>query len=249
MLGKDHGRYSDVGYCQVTEKITCAICVGEDANSPSLMFKGSDSVLNEDAVLALQLEKGVLLAVADSHFGYWASHELVSGLAKYGHYITSPASLFMTLQQICADFINPTNNSKSTLLVAYVDNTTGKGFGASYGDSSALIVNERGAIRLNNKNTTYVSPNTVIELGQNMANGFDFSLDSDDILLLFTDGIDECHYGSPQTSVTDDMIHKVFMNRHIDLKARIGNLANLALHGVGGNPGGQDNIAIAGFTR
>ena len=73
---------------------------------------------------------------------------------------------------------------------------------------------------------------------------FQFLTKPDQLLLVFTDGVDECHYRSPETSVTGEHIADI-VRRVDDEPLRAANdITSLALAGVDGNPGGQDNIAI-----
>lgn len=230
--------HNAIDVCSVDENYVCAISVGSNRTK----------VLNEDAILIGKFENKAILAIADAHFGDWASHELIAGLAKYGHRISDMASLYTVLQSICGEYFDPKQNSESTLLVVALNEKSGEGFGVSYGDSTAIIINKGQLRRLNEKNTVYVSPNTAMSLSMGMANEFRFKLATGDKLLLFTDGIDECHYGFPATSVTDDIIQNIVIANASSVEAMLRQIVQLALNGVNGNPGGQDNIAIAGFT-
>ena len=60
----------------------------------------------------------------------------------------------------------------------------------------------------------------------------------------FTDGIDECHYRSPETSVGYHHIAALAADVDYDPLRLVTELTQLALTGVDGNPGGQDNIAV-----
>ena len=88
------------------------------------------------------------------------------------------------------------------------------------------------------------------------ASPFDFAAEPGDVLLAYTDGIDECHYQHPETSITAAMMAAMKAEVMAEMTTAegtrdaegIGNytrqLVELALAGVDGNPGGQDNIAI-----
>ena len=71
-----------------------------------------------------------------------------------------------------------------------------------------------------------------------------FRADAGDLLLAFTDGVDQCHYRSPVTSIQPGHIAAVARAASFDPLAVVQDLTALALSGVDGNPGGEDNIAI-----
>jgi hypothetical protein len=73
---------------------------------------------------------------------------------------------------------------------------------------------------------------------------FKFSAEPGDLLLAYTDGIDECHYRSPRTSVRPGHVSALAAGVGNDPLATVDGLCRLALGGVDGNPGGEDNIAI-----
>jgi len=57
--------------------------------------------------------------------------------------------------------------------------------------------------------------------------------------------VDECHYRSPETSVRSG--HRRMLHGQVgsDPAPYVRALLGLALEGVDGNPGGQDNVAVA----
>ncbi|MDH5178222.1 MAG: protein phosphatase 2C domain-containing protein [Gammaproteobacteria bacterium] len=244
LLGKDSIEYGKVLQSDIDDCISMAVSVGADRHSPSLMFKGDSTFLNEDAALAIKQEQHLLMAVADSHFGYWASHAILEGLAKQQRRIDSPAVLFTVLQDMCGTQYDIRENSETTLLVLCMNMDSGQGFGVSFGDSSAVILNSDGYIPLNSKNDHYVTLNRFDSLTAAQADIFEFTVCREDLLVMFTDGVDECHYGHPKTSVQADHIASLYRNNH-HCHDFVRALAELALRGVDGNPGGQDNIAIA----
>lgn len=248
LLGKNHSQYGEVSYCHVGKNVACAITVGSDKKSPSLLFKGNDAELNEDAVLAVQHGNSLLLAIADAHFGLWASHSIISSLSKCADKITDLSSLYIVLQKLCDEQRDASKRSETTLAVLSLNLVTGEGFGISFGDSSVLIASPSKLRRLNSKNSVYVSLNTASLLNADIADEFKFRLVTGECLVVFTDGIDECHYGSPETSVTDEIIHELAMKSMCDVGTFIKELICTALKGVNGNPGGQDNIAMAGIS-
>lgn len=247
LLGKNHGQYGEVSYCHVDKNIACAITVGSDKKSASLIFKGNDAELNEDAVLAAQFGNKLLLAIGDAHFGIWASHSMIFGLSKWVDKIEDLSSLYLVLQKLCDEYRDVSKRSETTLAVIFLNLVTGEGFGISFGDSSVLIVGPSNLRRLNSKNSIYVSPNTDSLLNSDIADEFTFTLVPGEFLAVFTDGIDECHYGSPETSITDEIIHALAIKSMFDIDTFVKELVSTALKGVNGNPGGQDNIAMAAY--
>ena len=245
MLGEKHRQYGEITYCCVGENIACAISIGSDKNSPSLIFKGNKKSANEDALLAVRQGEYVLLAVADSHFGLWASHSIITGLANNLKRLTTPQAIYSVLHDLCSTDHNHKENSETTLLIVSVNRLTGEGFGLSFGDSSALLVSNDTVLRLNTKDSHYVSLNKALSFESGTANEFNFNIKTGEVLMVFTDGVDECHYGHPETSVNDGHIQDLFLQNQGDIKSFVSQLALLALSGVNGNPGGQDNLAIA----
>ena len=65
-----------------------------------------------------------------------------------------------------------------------------------------------------------------------------------DLVVAFTDGVDECHYGKPESSVRIDHVAELF-GVVSSVEVFVEALGALALSGVDGHPGGQDNLAIA----
>ena len=249
MLGKNYNTYGEISLCNIKDDISCAICIGGDKNSPSLTFKGDVKTANEDAVFAALHEDLAILAVADSHFGHWASDTIMTYLAEHMHdmhnlesFSNQPEDLFKIMFEQYSD---DKEFSETTLIFVTININTGAGTGLSFGDSSAMIVNHLNHKRVNTKNHIYISPNTAPDMFKSMANEFYFTLAPGDVILLFTDGIDECHYGYPETSITDQHIHNLFLANNSGIQSFTSSLASLALQGVNGNPGGQDNLAIA----
>lgn len=245
LLGERSIRYGQIECCHIDRYIACAISVGSDVASPSLIYKGNKDSPNEDAVFGCVHEGRVIVAVADSHFGHWASHAVISGLFESRGKLNSFESIYQVCNSICDTKHNHTERSETTLALVSIDTTTGQGIGVSFGDSSILRINSAGVLRQNVKNSHYITPNRPLSMEASFANELKFSMDKDDVLMLFTDGVDECHYGYPETSVQDNHIHELYSKYPRNVAQFVSALAALALSGVNGSPGGQDNIAIA----
>jgi hypothetical protein len=98
---------------------------------------------------------------------------------------------------------------------------------------------------VNRKNRDYVSPWSAGALDPRRALEFGFSVAPGELVVAFTDGVDECHYGKPDTSIGKRHLWNLLPDAGGSPEHYVRALAELALQGVGGNPGGQDNLAIA----
>ena len=77
---------------------------------------------------------------------------------------------------------------------------------------------------------------------------FQFQLEpEEEILLLYTDGVNECCYRDPHRSVQLQHLEALYEAHAPDPAALVEALMQLALAGVDGHAGGQDNIVIIGF--
>ena len=138
----------------------------------------------------------------------------------------------------------------SSFLVAIWDPDCGDGFGASFGDSTLAVIRASEnadsweQCAANTRNAEFVNPRLANTLDPRRALEFAFCANPGDLVAAFTDGIDGCHYGFPQTSLTPAHLSKVWRNAGGDTQVFVRNTIQLALAGADGNPGGQDNIAM-----
>lgn len=247
LLGREHGEYGVVTSIKVGAKTAAAISVGSDTKTPSNRFKTDKSVRNEDALCVVVEDQLALYAVADAHYGPESSHTLISRIHQAtsgGRVPASLADLTHVLDSL-QDGPPPATQSETTLLVVVYDRNRREGFGISFGDSTFAIAGpDRQAEPLNHRNNRFVSANPDQLPLEGAA--FGYQAQQGDTLLTFTDGIDECHYRSPETSVRPHHISEIVASTTADIAATVTDLAELALAGVGGHPGGQDNIAVIG---
>ncbi len=227
-----------------------ALSVGGAPLSASRLAKGRADFPNEDAVLALDRGSGTLLAVADSHFGHLASHVLLERLREVvgdGADLPASPSALVELLAACLGGDRPEGDeSETTLLVAVVDRDRGRGLGLSFGDSSLYVVSlEDPPRRVSPRNRAYVSPFDPGSFAPGRGSLFEFAFRTGDLIAAFTDGVDECHYRSPDTSVGARHIHGLFIRTCGEADLFTEALVRLALQGVDGSPGGEDNIALA----
>lgn len=216
------------------------LSVGSDADSPARSFKGDQNNPNEDALLIVQDGPNWLFAIADGHFGHHLSHMLIDYLAQ------TRASLPSRLGQLALWLtgleIPESLPGGSTLLVACAQESTGEVFGFSFGDCSLVSVDAEEISARNRLNDVYIRADSPLDLEQ--ASHFQFRLKPGQTLLLFSDGINECCYRAPQRSVQLSHLHQLYRQNETDLGQVAAEIVQLALAGVDGQPGGQDNIAL-----
>ena len=244
LLGEDYGDYGAIASTMVGTRAAAAISVGAVDDSPAQQWKYDRDVQNEDALCVIEAGTWAGYAVADAHYGPESSHMLISRLHDIWSKI-APLDLNHLGQMV--EFLRngdlPRTESETTLLIAVYDRIARKGYGISFGDSSFVVVGPgRTAEPLNERDHRYVTAADRSSLLHGSA--FKFSAEPGDLLLAYTDGIDECHYRSPRTSVRPGHVSALAAGVGNDPLATVDGLCRLALGGVDGNPGGEDNIAI-----
>ena len=244
LLGQDHATWGDFTLERSASGLsTCAISVGADPRSPSMSSKADRTLPNEDALFCLEDGPLVLLAVADAHFGIEASHTLMQQIASST--IEVPQA-FDALAELVGGLpaLQTAGESSSTLLVAILDREQGTGFGLSFGDSSLVAVSSEGARHLNVRRPHYIHLRGPGPIDPGDAHAFNFFVQPGSLLLAFTDGINECHYRTPGTSIGTQHLEDLFARTGPQPERFARELIQLALAGVDGNPGGEDNIAL-----
>jgi len=244
LLGEDYGEYGAIASTIVGSRAAAAISVGSDPDSPSQQFKYDPNTSNEDALCVMEAGSWAGYAVADAHYGPESSHMLISRLHTIWSKI-QPTDVNHLGQMI--EFLRngdlPTTESETTLLVVVYDRATREGYGISFGDSSFVIVGPgHSAEPINRRDGRYVTAAERSSLLHGSA--FRFQANHGDLLLTYTDGVDECHYRQPKTSIRPAHVTAVATGAGLDPLATVDGLTRLALTGVDGNPGGQDNVAI-----
>lgn len=244
LLGENYGDYGSVGSTRVGSKAAAAISVGSSPDSPSHQFKADYRVLNEDALCVMEAGDWSGYAVADAHYGPESSHMLIGRLHEIWAKVR-PTNLEHLSQML--EFLRQgdpaSTESETTLLAVVYDRVERTGFGISFGDSSfALVGPGNDATPLNRRDNRYVNTRSRSSLRNGSA--FKFSTNPGDMMLAYTDGIDECHYRSPATSVQPHHVMNVVQGADGDALAVANTLVAAALAGVDGHPGGEDNIAL-----
>lgn len=123
----------------------------------------------------------------------------------------------------------------------------GRGFGVSTGDSTLATIVE-GQFRCHaplNKRFLYFNKPLALEEWQS----FNFELPEGALLLLYTDGVNECHYRKPESSVQPSHLVTLWEQTGFSVEPFAGFVMELALGGVMGHPGGEDNIALITLAR
>lgn len=247
LLGTDHATFGE--YTQRNMgTIFAAISVGADPDSPSKKFKGDPRHLNEDALLVCDDGQRCLMAVADAHFGWQASHQLVTLLGERVKTGLPRAAPELTELIRGLRVARPSRDSASTLLVAVFDQQRGEGFGLSVGDSTLLCVSRRTQQRCSPVNRRYISMAHPASLEIRPQERFTFSAEPGDLLLAFTDGIDECNYRNPGKSIRLQHHRRLITETGPMPQAYGQALMSWALRGVEPHPGGQDNIALIAYA-
>ncbi len=251
LLGADETEYGAFTVQpQEPSRTHVALSVGAVPLSASRLAKGSADFPNEDAVLAVDRGAWTLMAVADSHFGHRASQVLLErmrdALAADAALPATPSALVELLAACLGGDRPEGDESETTLLVAVADRARARGLGLSFGDSSLYVVSlEEPPRRVSPRNRAYVSPHDPGSFAPGRGSLFEFTFRTGDLLVAFTDGVDECHYRSPDTSIGPRHLHGLFIRTCGEADLFTEALVRLALQGVDGSPGGEDNIALA----
>lgn len=244
LLGRDHIEYGVYECVELTGgRLAAAMSAGADPASPSMRTKGNVDVPNEDALLVVEQEDRVLFVVADAHYGWQASHEFVIAIEDAIDEIpVQPGELERIVSHLQLPASHP--GSASTLLVAVYDRETRMGSGLSFGDSSLVLVGPEGARTANVLGSQFVDPVDRGSFQPDQGYEFRFFAQPGQLILAFSDGVNECHYRSPRTSVAHRHLAALFDEVGPRPEGYARRLMELALGGVDGNPGGQDNIAL-----
>lgn len=255
MLGRDHVEYGKISRASLGS-VNAYLSVGSDPNSPSLGFKADKRSPNDDGLLIKHNGRLILLAVADAHFGVEASHRLLERLeaCELPEFDLAQESAVWALRDLCEKIQHPTVHARSgtTFLVTLYQPETGRVLALSTGDSTlATLIDGVWEVR-NRHNNNYIHLD--LPSFPDEWETVSFTLPPNALLVLHTDGIDECHYRCPATSLRPHHISALWdgtPEREFEERAsRFGlALTQSALDGVDGNPGGQDNIAMLLLAR
>lgn len=224
-----------------------ALSVGADPASPALVHKGRADEPNEDAVLAWWGGDRVLLAVADAHHGAHASHAPLEALhAMTGPVPGNPAALARALGALPIPASAEAPASAASFLCVVYRQDLRAGFGYSAGDASVVLIGGGApATPLNARDHAYFAPAAAAGLDAGALSFFEFDAPPGALLAAFTDGVDACCYRRPDRSPGPGAWSALHAEGASEPATYARALMALALAGLPGEPGGQDNIAIA----
>jgi len=243
MLGRDHERYGAYGLAQVSSNTVAAMSVGSDEDFAAEHPKQHP---NEDALLVIEDKRRTVMCVADAHYGRESSEELITLLRDLFKPVPgTPEELDDALRGLSREKRSGRHMSETTLLIAVYDRLFRQGFGLSFGDSSLVIARPRTLPeRQGRKNKMFVSMTEPRSLRPRNADHINFTAKQGDLLVAYTDGIDECCYREPDRGITPRVLQSLLDGRMDDPKAATEAVVGKALKGVDGWAGGQDNIAL-----
>ena len=248
MLGRDHGELG-TGLVDGSADGRTAWAISAGASTSVAARKAPGAPVNEDGLLVVDADEALLLAVADGHHGHEASHRLLEGIADRARSTTpwprTSPGLARWIATACAGGPPTPSSAASTLLVVVLDRGTGQLRGLSFGDSQAWVVPPRGRPRpLHPRTTAYVDPAAPESLAAARAAPILADLPQGGWLVLQTDGVHECCYGRPERSVGPRELETLAAEAGGSARTLAADLLTLALRGVGGLPGGEDNVAL-----
>lgn len=246
LLGKDHPLFGIVSAAGTNDgRAGLATSAGGDPTTSKWETKGDPAVPNEDAACLVDAGARVLLAVADSHFGHRASHAAVEALAAAE--VPADAERLEAVVAALERLAALGDESETTLAIAVLDRGTGTGFGICFGDSTVASVAADGVEIWSTPGDDFVTPGRA---GGLVGGGrrFRLMLPPGAFLVLHTDGVDGC--GGPNAASIGPLELRRLRGRAGPEAARFARLlAELALQGVGGHPGGHDNVTVAAAGR
>ena len=260
LFGEDHDTPTEYAMCSVglsdsapswsaKAGTACAISVG---NVSALSRKGGTTVPNEDCLYAYDDGRRVIHVVADGHHGHEASHDLVED--EYGPDLDPLEAIEVAYhlhQKKAAEASDAASHplspssSRTTLLIACLDREAGRLQGVSIGDSALFVGSlADGVKRVVDPTQRYAAPWDYDSLAVPASSQFNVPVATGHWIVSCTDGVTECQYGKPETSIQAGHLETLMIRASGDTDRFVDELATLALKGVDGNPGGEDNFAI-----
>ena len=245
LLGREYETPGEVDLAVLAGGVAAAgLTVGGEA---VLRRKDGLGSPNEDAVLAITTGSRTLLAVADGHHGAGTSHFLLERLAaQHERWARTPRQLALWLERLPDPDLPAQPVGGSTLLVVSLDHRRGHVVGVSFGDSVARVIDPEGdQSTLTTANRRYVNMEDFGSLARERATTFQAHVPAGSLLVVHSDGVNECCYGQPERSVQDEHVAALYEDVGADPEAMTAGLITLALDGIAPDPGGEDNIAVA----
>ncbi|MDB4724814.1 SpoIIE family protein phosphatase [Planctomycetota bacterium] len=252
LFGEDHGSTDQFGLSVVggplsgTSATACGLSAGGEG---VLTRKGPSLVLNEDCVLAFDDGRRVIQAVADGHHGHEASHltvELLAAIVEESSTLLSPEEALEQLHPRWADAESKgEDGSRCTLALLTIDRGEGIMEGVCLGDSGIFLGNmESGVRRVVPPNTFYTAPWDLGSHGIPPSAYFRVPVKSGDWVVACSDGVHECRYETPEDSIGMEDLEALMIRAGRSPEVFVEAAVRLALAGVRGNSGGEDNIGV-----
>lgn len=139
----------------------------------------------------------------------------------------------------------PFGSSETTLTVAVLDRARREVVGVAVGDSSAVVIGLDAGVRwLTTPGRTYVDPSSPSSYAREVIGSFRAPVAPGELVVVFSDGVNECKYGDPSASIGARHLEALWIRCAGRVERFVESLAALALSGVDGHPGGEDNVAI-----
>lgn len=252
LFGEDHERTDQFGLSVVGGALsgTSATAGGLSAGGQGVLErKGPSLVLNEDCVLAYDDGRRVIQAVADGHHGHQASHltiELVAAIVEASGTALSPEEILKQLHPRWAEAESGgEDGSRCTLALLIIDRGEGIMEGVCLGDSGIFLGNmESGVRRVVPPNTFYTAPWDPGSHGIPPSAFFRVPVKSGDWVVTCSDGVHECRYERPEDSIGMEDLEALMIRAGRSPEVFVESAVRLAIAGVRGKPGGEDNIGV-----
>lgn len=252
LFGEDHGNIDQFGLSIVGGPLSgaSATACGLSAGGAGVLTrKGPSLVLNEDCVLAYDDGRRVVQVVADGHHGHEASHltvELLASIFEDSGALISPEEALAQIHPRWSDGeVVGEDGSRCTLSVVTIDRGEGVMEGVCLGDSGIFLGRmESGVRRVVPPNTFYTAPWDQGSLGIPPSASFRVPLKSGDWVVTCSDGVHECRYETPEESIGMEEFEALMSRAGRSPERFVEAALRLALTGVGGHPGGEDNIGV-----
>jgi len=251
LFGEDHGTTDQFGVSVVGGPLSgasataCALSAGGEG---VLARKGPSLVLNEDCVLAFDDGRRAIQVVADGHHGHEASHatvELLASILEESGPTIEPEEALARLHPLALEAELVDDGSRCTLSLVTIDRDEGLLEGICLGDSAVFLGNmESGVRRVVPPNTFYLAPWDAGSLAIPPSAHFRLPVKSGDWVVACSDGVHECRYETPDESIGVEDLETLMIRASRRPEAFVEAAVRMALAGVHGHGGGEDNIGV-----
>lgn len=252
LFGRQHGvpeRIHAAPAHDAGRRSAAALCAG---TYRAIQRKGGNDTPNEDALLLVDDGRHALHALCDGHYGTAASHGWIERIEAALAAAPDCAALVDDLAwaQGTWDATEPAEPPSAkrpgtTLVIALLDRARGQVRGVSVGDSGAFLLRSNGEVkRLDDPQERYLRAPRTAGFEAAEVRPFEARVAAGDGLLTCSDGVFECHYDRPATSIQAGDLARLWLAGSLDAEGLARGITEAALAGVRGNPGGEDNIGV-----